>query len=840
MADYNDFKRAADSASEFEKFKDLSRPHPVREFSAGFNRSVAGAVDFVMSPVAAARQIVTGEPHPGGLQKLFPSPNTGAARTGEMAGQAATIAVTGGLGASQVPASAAVATGRAATQNFLNRIGVNFSAAPGRFVAAETAMGAASGAGGEAARAAFPDSDAAKFIGEVLGGSALGVTQAIPGAALAVASKFPVTGAAIRGAQNLAGQVGQLRNPLSIRRRAEGRIERATNAPESAANRMDEPLLPGLTPAARTGDKGLLALESAADRDLMDADKFVDNSINTVEQNIRSAIAEFAGNPEATARTFEQAQLALKQSLDDRLNIAARRTQETLASISPNASRETVNRVAAGELRSALQLARNEERRLYEMVPEEAIVPTQSVTASYRNLLSNLATAQREDMPAIANELLKRDSATALGPQTTIKEMRGLQSKLRQVARNSRSGDNANLNRARIADDLADAITEDIANTQGGDDVAGLVRAAVGYSRELNQKFRTGTVGVLLGLAKQAEPRVPEGLVLENSIGVSGPRAREAFDDILKATNSPEVNAAMEDFVKNKFFDYAVINNQVDPARMATFLRTNKEVLGRLPKVQADFDRMAKSMDVRDLRLAQRGRVSIDRPSVSRATMFIQRGPEAAFRSVLDSRFPRKEMANLVNMARRDGTGEAEQGLKSAFSDYIANQGFSRRGFQASGESLTKFLSEPKTASAMRALYTPGEIRRWQTIADTASRLDLQRAAKPSSEGVLGDQPGQTATMLARLLGAAYGRHVGRSMGAGGTVQIPGMFADKFKSLLQQGIDPARQLLVDAVQDDKLFRELLLARVTPENKLPEQATRRMNAWIATLPQDEEE
>jgi hypothetical protein len=195
-------------------------------------------------------------------------------------------------------------------------------------------------------------------------------------------------------------------------------------------------------------------------------------------------------------------------------------------------------------------------------------------------------------------------------------------------------------------------------------------------------------------------------------------------------------------------------------------------------------------------------------------------------------------MTNLVNMARRDATGEAEQGLKAAFSEHIANRGM--RGNEVSGEELNKFLSDEKTASAMRGIFTPSEIQRWQTIANTALRLDLQKAARPSAEGVLGDQPGQTATMLARVLGAAYGRSVGQRMGAGGTVQIPGIFSDKFKDLLQKGIDPARQLLVDAVQDEKLFKDLLLARVTPRNELPETAKRRMNAWLATLPQEEDE
>lgn len=43
-----------------------------------------------------------------------------------------------------------------------------------------------------------------------------------------------------------------------------------------------------------------------------------------------------------------------------------------------------------------------------------------------------------------------------------------------------------------------------------------------------------------------------------------------------------------------------------------------------------------------------------------------------------------------------------------------------------------------------------------------------------------------------------------------------------------------------AVQDDKLFREVLLAKVEPDGTLPKEATRRLNAWMATLyPEDDE-
>ena len=443
-----------------------------------------------------------------------------------------------------------------------------------------------------------------------------------------------------------------------------------------------------------------------------------------------------------------------------------------------------------------------------------------------------------DDLPAAAIKYLDAKSGSKFGAQSDIKEMRGLQSKLRQVARNARSGDNANLNKARIADVIADAITDDISMTEGGEEVAGLVESAVGYSRELNDKFRKGAVGTLLGFAKQGEARVPAGLVLENSIGVAGPKAREAFDDIIKATESPQVKAAMDDFIKNKFFDYAVEDGAINRSRAESFIRSNKEVLGRLTGVSEDLTRAMTSLDVKDLRMAQKGRVSFDKPAISRATMFIEKGPNKAFNDVLGSRNPRREMSNLVNMANRDVTGEALDGLKAAFSDYVKENAM--KSDFISGGKLDDYLSDPKTRAAMKKLYSAPEMRRWDVIQHTAKRLDMQRGARASGEGVLADEPGKAVSMLAGIMGAMSGHRMNRVLGAGGNIQIPGMAADRARDLLKKGLDPAKDLLMAAVQDDKLFREVLLAKVEPDGTLPKEATRRLNAWMATLyPEDDE-
>jgi hypothetical protein len=717
---------------------------------------------------------------------------------------------------------------RQLAQNFFNKVGVTFRNAPATSTAVEAGLGATSGAGGYIAEEMYPDSDSARFVGEIIGGVAPTTAAA---AAQSVSRLSPVMYSIkkLREARNLL-------TPATTVRRGQDRFARAVTSLDEAQEALGEEFLEGLTPAARTGQPGLLALERAVDNELDDADKFLQTSIDTVNTNLRNAIDEFGSNPDATVETYLKAQDELRKYLDNNIQLAALRTERALADMAPTSSREAVNRVASNELRKALESARGQERALYDLIDQDAIVPTNNARDAFRKLLGETASAEIEDIPGPARTFLG-NGEKAFPEQTTILEMRGLQSKLRQIARNARSGDNANLNRARMADIVADAITEDIANTQAGEEVAGLVENAVAFSRELNSKFRKGTVGTLLGFAKQGEPRVPSGLVLEQSIGLSGPRAREAFDDIVAATNTPEVNAAMEDFIKNKFFDYAVEEGAVNPSRANGFLRTNKEVLNRFPQVQDDIQRTIESLNVEDLRRAQRGRVSFDRPAVSRATMFIENGPERAFKSVLDSRNPPVEMANLVNMARRDTTGEALEGLKAAFGDYVQKNVMS--GDYISGSKLDNFLSEPKTRAAMNRLFTKPEMRRWRVIQRTAERLDMQRAATTAREGILGDSPGKTTTVLARLLGARAGTNIAERTGIGG-IQAQAIMSERFKDLLAQGLDPAKDLVMRAVQDEDLFKNLLMAEVSPTGEIPESARRRLNAWLLTIGNDDGE
>jgi hypothetical protein len=342
---------------------------------------------------------------------------------------------------------------------------------------------------------------------------------------------------------------------------------------------------------------------------------------------------------------------------------------------------------------------------------------------------------------------------------------------MRETARNARAGDRRNLNMARIADEIADAITDDLAQARAGPEVADAISAAVGFSRELNDRFSRGTVGKLLGRQVTGGERVPASLTLEQSIGVTGPRAREALDDIKRAFASPEAPGsevmigAAEDFMRSRFLQRAVARGQLDVRSARRFVQENEELLGRLPGLRSQIDEAISSGEILTLRQRQRERVRLDDPKVSKATLFIQNGPVEAFRDItqLPATQAARETQQLVNRVSHDETGVALAGLKSGFLEFLLSGARERaRDIQGSrfvsGFALRDSLNEPGARAAVSRLFTPDERQRLDAVVRDFIRLERRLGAPLSAEGVIGDRPSKVLETVAGITGAGVGR----------------------------------------------------------------------------------
>lgn len=819
------------------------------EFGSQFLRGVAD----VAGPMAGfgATPRLSGEEIGRGLPGVAAEDPEGlAGRSGRLSGQAAGLTPTLASGASAIPRSAATG-GRMLTRagrglrNLLSDAGRTVRQRPVAATTAEAGLGATAGAGGFAAEQKFPDSPAARVIGEILGGAA---------PALA-----PVN-LARRGGEAAINAGRRLRRPFSEsggRRRATERFERATpGGREQAAGQLDRPTTtdpetgqPVLTPAQRTDDPGLMAIERSVMEQSEALQRGADEQIARANQLIQQQLRETGGDPSAAAATFQDAQQRLQTALNARLRIAAQRADERIEGLQQNASREQANRIAREEIEKAFDDARAQEKQLFEAIPQDAPVPTTASQEALARSVSEVGRAQRGDIPAAARRFLNPDAEQFLGDTSNVQELRSLQSKLRETARRARASDRNN--QARIADDLADAITEDIANAGG--EAAEAAQRAVSYSRDMRQSFKRGEVARLMGRAPQGGSQVAESLTLEKALTGGGPRARESFDQIVNALDNPAVvertggssarfREAAESFVTHQFLRTAAPEGQLNPQRAAAFLRQNEEMLSRLPEVRRQLQEATEAGNLRALRERQRSRVRFDDPKRSKATLFIQRGPVEAFQDIAkrEPGVAARETAKLLNQARRDPTGEAVAGLKGGFLDFLMSGAReSRRDIQGesflSGFALRERLNDPATRQSMRRLFDEGERKRINQLTRDLISLERRRQTRGAAEGVIGDQPGKVLNTIAGIAGAASGRRTAGSMGVGATVQIPGMVADRFRDMVRARVrDPAGRLIQDAIADEDLFRELLQAEVRADGTLPQQARRRLNAWAAAV------
>lgn len=760
------------------------------------------------------------------------------------------------LGFVSQPAQASTMLGRVGGffQKTASTAGASFARAPGVTTAVETGLGFTAGATGFVAGQMFPDSDAAVFVGDIIGGTLPALTPT----SLAIK--------AAGGTRNLFNRIRKPFTPVGGKKRAAARVQRSVPEDQrgAAVDELGKATTidpetgdPVLTTAQRSSEPGILSLERAIMESSEQLTRDADAQIARANDIIQRSLADLGDSTPAAAQSqIEDAHKYLDSLLDARVRIAAQRTAERIDALGPSATREQTNLIADAELRSALRAGRTQERELYQLIPEDAPTPFTQVKTRFDAFRRDLGRAQSGDVPAIAKRFLNDKSDDFFGNiedfpdgTTSIKELRALQGKLREVSRNARAGDSKNLNKARIADSLADAITEDVAHTQAGPEVADAVQTAVEFSRNLHERFSRGTVGKLLGRRVAGDPSVPPGLSLEESIGMAGPKARVALDDLMRAFDSPEapgsdlIMSATQDHIRHRFLMAAVEQGNLNVRSARRFINQNQEILNRLPGLRRQMQEAVDSGDLLALSSRQRSRVTLDDPRVSKATMLIEKGPVDTFRSIarLKPQEAARETQSLINRTLRDSTGEALAGLKSGFVQFLlsgsrlSGRDVTGRSF-LSGFALRDLLEEPGTRAAVNRLFSKEELNRIGILTRDLIRMERRRGATIPAEGIIGDKPSKLVDTMARMTGAGVGGAQSSRIGVGGEIQMANIMSTRFRELADAFVkNSPDRLLRDAILDDKLFKELLQAELEEGGKkLPDVARQRLNAWAAAV------
>lgn len=752
-------------------------------------------------------------------------------------------------GAGAVPATATVGLAKAGIGlggNILGPIMRGAAESPLGFAALEGLASLGGGAGAGIAQEIFPDSPSAEVAGQFAGGLGLATLPSIVRAG----------GRAVRSVLDPFTASGQ-------ERRAAAALRGQTTDPESAlANLQEEDqLLPGgsrpdvpdvvFTSAQIANDPGLLALERAIVRKNAELAGRFQEIRTSVNAGSRAAILEATGGQtesQAIADFLRGRVKGLIDQLDARTAVAVGAARRQIDNIRPDASAEDASSIVRREITDAMADARKTENALWGSIYAGRNVGTAPIREQRDRIL---ALANKNDDPANI-PVLKNDAGENilenLGDTSTVEDVLALRSRILAAKRTESAADAPNRALLKNLDAMQEASLRalGIMQNQATEQGASQIRAAMTFSRELNDTFTRGPIGKLLGFDARGGQRVPDIETLEKLVrpGIAGASNADA---VIRALTSQigggnieggaKLIQGMEDFIFDRFIASTHgSSGQFDARAGQRFIDRFAPALERFPGIRGRLDeavRTGRTADIMSRSGTRLQRTLVDARR-SRAAVFLDRDVDKAISAVFGAKKPASSMREIVKQARADTTGEATEGLKQGVFEHMIRSvelgALDLEGVPVlSARLFRQFMQQ--NGSTLSAIYTPAEMGRLRQV---GKALDIaERSTRSAITG--GSDTAQNTNLLAdamaRIVGGTLGARIGRTVGGSPLVaaQVLATKARQFITLAPER--SVRELVERAIFEPELMKTLLTVP-TPQNA--ESLIRRLNGHLLNL------
>ncbi|MES2844866.1 MAG: hypothetical protein V4747_07560 [Pseudomonadota bacterium] len=556
------------------------------------------------------------------------------------------------------------------------------------------------------------------------------------------------------------------------------------------------------TPAQQSGDPNLMGLERAAESESPLVRERLDLRATASRKAATDEIAGMGGKVKDAKTFFENRLKTFRSDMQARVDRMMKMAVESVEGVGPR-SAETANSTAMvarvkGELDTQLQ----REGELWRAVPVDARIETRQTAGTVDTLIKETPWAQRRDIPA--------DLQAAFGPNgpigeaTTVGELYGLYSEMRRVARSAMAGNDQNKNRARIANEVAEAILADL-GAIGGESPAGrAINEARVFSRALHETFDQGAVGRILKRTLDGDEALSPETALARTVGRGG--AQGLTDATKIETAAPKAGEEITDYLRGRFTDSIFgADGSFSPKRAEDWLRSNRELMARYPRVLTEFRRALNSRTAAEaFAVRADARMKLADAKSSPAEFNLGQDQKAVL-SILGADNPAISARSIVATARKDATGKALAGVKGAFSDYLIGNAGSPDGL--SGPKLTALINDLNTSAALQQVYTPEEFGRLRRIATDLAKMET----KGATVGDVMDSPAnRLVEYVVRIAAARSGGQMGGGT-IGGSMQTANIVTERARAMLRNLTnDKARQLLMDAIEEPALFKALLM------------------------------
>lgn len=577
------------------------------------------------------------------------------------------------------------------------------------------------------------------------------------------------------------------------------------------------------TPAQQTGDQNMLGLEQLAARQDAALGERLAQGMGESYRLGREGVEGMGGDVEAAQSFFANQFRTYRDELQQQGQAAIQRAEDRLQGISANRTEGDNSLVVTEEITAARNTAREREAELWGAIPRGAQVPTTRAREVAEELVADTSRFQSEDIPRVIRDMLS--SEMGLGSVETFRDLHGLYSALRGVARNARAGENTNANTARIADAVAEAVLEDLGANTAENAIGRAMNEARAYSVAMHQTFDQGATGRLSTRRPAGDEATDPELALERTVGRAGTTgdvsarnlegaAAGLNPDATPAPPNEVASAAITDFVRGRFVARAFNDVGEFTQRGAQgFINRNEVLISRYPELETEIlGAVGQRVDAEGLsqRIAQRIS-ALENTRTNPAAAFVDATTRQAITSILQARNPVQATQRLAAEARRDPSGEALEGVRAAFStEIIENSLRVRNGTQeVSADSMIERLSDPTFRAAMGRVFEPAELRRLDRIASAMGTVNQAQSTQRSIGETLSGAEAPRWLEAAIRIGAVRLAPTSGG-GAGQSLQTANIVSGRASNMLQAlTADRASQLIADAITDPELFRALL-------------------------------
>ena len=556
----------------------------------------------------------------------------------------------------------------------------------------------------------------------------------------------------------------------------------------------------GLTPAQQTGDPNLIGLERAAAAENPVLRERLRERALASRAAAEEEIAGMGGSVGDARKFFNSRLNAFQKRLDQRVRRVVGRADEGIEAQSPGRSEPSISETAVKKLKDELDRAVREERVLWSKIPEDEMVSTAKAKATVSEILDKTPWAQRNDIPEDLRAAFGENGI--LGERTTVRELYGLYSSMREIARNAMAGENVNKNTARIANRVAEAILDDLGAVDATTKAGRAINEARAYSYALNKTFYDGAPGRLMKRGVRGAETVEPETALRRTVGRQGPEGMVAARDIEGA--APAAAEDIADFMRLKFVEQAFGPDGTFTQRRAKqWMAANRDLLKRYPDLRKQF---AKALSNREAADSFAARAEARRKLVEQGPVsgFVRGQEGKAVLSIIGADDPADAARSVMRAARKDKTGRAVTGVKAAFTDYLIGKAYGPDGL--SGRALDGLLKDREIRRAMQEVFTPAEVGRIGYISRALSKLD---DAGRDVGAAMNTPANRVVEIAARIVAARQGGLLGGGA-TGPSLQAANIMSSNAARVLSKLTnDRARELLMDAIDDPELFKDLM-------------------------------